>query len=402
MDAFKNYQALMSGIGENIQGQAENAKKSALFNAKSRTDDIVKTLGEAKVFISGKPLMAKVGKVLKAKLKERMKPREETSGEAAERRMGATDKEYEDYFKEPVEPPTVNAEVVPNNAGPSRLDALRDKIAQREKDAQKAKDDQQAQKDADDAAERRGAKDKDASGEEETFEMKDIGGGTGDGQEITNRAFDPTELDGDTVESNLADAAGGGGDIATGLEGGFNVSSDPVFSSVMSQTRGGNLQNPFANARQNKFNPQQEDGQSNSTPRSQPAEPETQPTADAPTSGSQAGVEAGGNEASIGGGAVAETDIDAASAAAKSVAEAAAKSAAEKAAGSAAAKLGGEEAGAGVLDAIPGADVIGLVVGGIMAAVAAHKAHKAEKDEENMAPAGNNTTISFQAGIGDD
>jgi len=401
MDAFKNYQALMSGIGENIQGQAENAKKSALFNAKSRTDDIVKTLGEAKVFISGKPLMAKVGKVLKARLKERMKPREETPGEAAERRMGATDKEAEEYFKEPVEPPTVNAEVVPNNAGPSRLDALRDKIAQREKDAQKAKDDQQAQKDADDAAERRGAKDKDASGEEETFEMKDIGGGTGDGQEITNRAFDPSEAEGNEV-SFAGETQATGGDIATGLEGGFNVSSDPVFSSVMSQTRGGNLQNPFANARQNKFNPQQEDGQSNSTPRSQPAEPETQPTADAPTSSSQAGVEAGGNEASIGGGAVAETDIDAASAAAKSVAEAAAKSAAEKAAASATAKLGGEEAGAGVLDAIPGADVIGLVVGGIMAAVAAHKAHKAEKDEESMAPAGNNTTISFQAGVGDD
>ena len=44
MDAFKNYQTLMSGIGENVAGQAANAKASALFNAKSRTDDIVKTL----------------------------------------------------------------------------------------------------------------------------------------------------------------------------------------------------------------------------------------------------------------------------------------------------------------------------------------------------------------------
>ena len=395
MDAFKNYQALMSGIGENVAGQAENAKKNALFNAKSRADEIVKKVGEAKLFISGKPLMGKVSKFLKSKLKERL---QETPGQGAERRLGVSDKDAEDYFKEPVEPPTVNAEAIPNNAGPSRLDALRDKIAQRAK----------SQKDADDAAERRGAKDPEPTGEEESFEMKDMGGGQNapGTTEVQNRAFDPNELDDETAESNLADAAGGGGDIATGLEGGFNAASDPVFSSVMSQTRGGNLQNPFANARQNKFNPQQEDGQSNSTPRSQPSEPDTQPTADAPTSGSQAGIEAGGNEASIGGGAVAETDIDAAadaaSAAAKSAAEAAAKAAAERAAGGAAAKLGTEEAGAGILDAIPGSDIIGVVVGGIMAAVAAHRSHKEEKDEENLAPAGNNTTISYQAGIGDD
>ena len=396
MDAFKNYQALMSGIGENVAGQAENAKKNALFNAKSRADEIVKTVGEAKLFISGKPLMGKVSKFLKSKLKERL---QETPGQGAERRLGVSDKDAEDYFKEPVEPPTVNAEAIPNNAGPSRLDALRDKIAQQEKDAQRAK----SQKDADDAAERRGAKDPEPTGEEESFEMKDMGGGQNapGTTEVQNRAFDPNELDDETAESNLADAAGGGGDIATGLEGGFNAASDPVFSSVMSQTRGGNLQNPFANARQNKFNPQQEDGQSNSTPRSQPSEPDTQPTADAPTSGSQAGMEAGGNEASIGG-AGGEDVADAAAAAAKSAAEAAAKAAAERAAGGAAAKLGTEEAGAGILDAIPGADIIGVVVGGIMAAVAAHKAHKEEKDEEDLAPAGNNTTISYQAGIGDD
>lgn len=383
MDAFKNYQALMSGIGENVAGQAANAKASALFNAKSRTDDIVKTLGEAKVFISGKPLMAKVGKVIKAKLKERIQQRPET--------------EPGKDIKEPVEPPEVNAEVTPNNAGPSRLDALKDKIAQRERNAQKAKDAEQAQKDADDSAEARGAKDKDASGEEESFEMKDMGGGGGEGQEIPNKAFDPSEAEGNEV-SFAGEGEAVGGDITTGLEGGFNAASDPVFTSVMSQTRGGNLQNPFANARQNKFNPQQEDGQSNTAPRSQPEEPETQSTADAPASSSQAGIEAGGGaeEASIGG--AGGEDM---AAAAKAAAEAAAKKAAE-AAGEAGGKLAGEEGAAGFLDAIPGADVIGVVVGGIMAAVAAHKAHKAEKDEEDLPGATNNTTISYQAGIGTD
>jgi len=63
MDAFKNYQALMSGIGENVAQEAKNAKTEALFNAKSRADEIVKTVGEAKMFISGKPLLNKVGKL---------------------------------------------------------------------------------------------------------------------------------------------------------------------------------------------------------------------------------------------------------------------------------------------------------------------------------------------------
>lgn len=390
MDAFKNYQSLMSGIGQNIAGEAANQKASALFNAKTRADEIAKTIGEAKLFISGKPLMAKVGKVLKAKFKERSK---EYLKKVKEGKPGGD-------IKEPVEPPEVNAEVTPNNAGPSRLDALKDKIAQRERNVRKAKEKEQAQKDADDSAERRGAKDKDASGEEESFEMKDMGGGNG--EEITNKAFDPSEADGNEV-SFAGEGEAVGGDIATGLEGGFNAASDPVFTSVMSQTRGGNLQNPFANARQNKFNPQQEDGQSNSAPRSQPTEPETQSTADAPGSSSQAGIEAGGGaeEASIGG-AGGEDLADSAVAAAKSAAEAAAKKAAGKLAEQAGGKLAGEEGATGFLDAIPGADVIGVVVGGILAAVSEHKAHVAEKAEESLAPASNFTTMSYQAGIGTD
>lgn len=392
MDAFKNYQSLMSGIGQNIAGEAANQKATAIFNAKSRADEIAKSIGEAKVFISGKPLMAKVGKVLKAKFNERSK---EYLKKFQEGKPGGD-------IKEPVEPPEVNAEVTPNDAGPSRLDALKDKIAQREYNVRKAKEKEQAQKDADDSAERRGAKDKDASGEEESFEMKDMGGGSGEGQEIQNKAFDPSEAEGNEI-SFAGEGEAVGGDIATGLEGGFNAASDPVFTSVMSQTRGGNLQNPFANARQNKFNPQQEDGQSNSAPRSQPAEPETQSTADAPASSSQAGIEAGGGaeEASIGG-AGGEDLADSAVAAAKSAAEAAAKKAAEKLAEQAGGKLAGEEGATGILDAIPGADVIGVVVGGILAAVSEHKAHLAEKAEQSLAPASNFTTMSYQAGVGTD
>ena len=54
----------MSGIGENVTQEAKNAKQRAIFNAKNRADEIVKTVGEAKVFISGKPIIKKVGQVL--------------------------------------------------------------------------------------------------------------------------------------------------------------------------------------------------------------------------------------------------------------------------------------------------------------------------------------------------
>ena len=398
----------MSGIGENVAQEAKNAKTEALFNAKSRADEIVKTVGEAKMFISGKPLLNKVGKVVKGKIQKSLKEGEqkfgklfkkpeETPGQGAERRLGVTDEEAEAYFKGPggnagvPEPPAVNADVTPNDAGPSRLDELRQKVANREKEAKDAKDAEQAEKDANDAAEARGAKDPAATGEEETIEMTDLGGGTG--AEIPNKAFDPASAEGGEVSFAGEGASTTGGDIA--LQGGFNAGSDPVFSSVMSQSRGQNLQNPFANARQNKFNPQREDGQSNSTPRSQPAEPETQPTADAPVTSTQAGTEAAGTEASATGG----LDADAA----KAAAEAAAKAAAKKAAEAGSEELAGGEAAGGILDAIPGGEVLGLLVGGIMAAVAAHKAHKAEEEEESAdkAPV-NPTTFSYQAGIGTD
>lgn len=357
MDAFRNYQNLMSGIGENVTQEAKNAKQRAIFNAKNRADEIVKTVGEAKVFISGKPIITKVGQVLKPRIKKAtddfIKQGEEKFGQLFKPRVGP--------------PPDVNATVTPNSAGPSRLDALRQDVADREKAAQNAKDAQASE----DSAVRRGAKDPEPTGGEETIEMDDIGASNA-GREIPNQAFDPSA-------SGVQESTTAGGDITSGLEGGFNAGSDPVFSSVMSQTRGGNLQNPFANARQNKFNPRQEDGQSNTTPRSTPAEPETQSTADAPMEGTQAGGDA----------------LDQVAQDAKIAAEATAKAAAKDA-------VGGEAVG-GILDAIPGAEAIGLAIGAIVAGVGAHRAHRAEeaeksKDKTPMNP----TSFSYQAGVGQD
>ena len=363
MDAFRNYQNLMSGIGENVTQEAKNAKQRAIFNAKNRADEIVKTVGEAKVFISGKPIIKKVGQVLKPRIKK-----------AADQFVKQGEEKFGQLFKPgggtgPPAAPDVNATVTPNSAGPSRLDALRNDVADRETAAQNAKNAQASE----DSAVRRGAKDPEPTGSEETIEMDDIGASNA-GREIPNQAFDPNAAGAGVEESTTA-----GGDITTGLEGGFNAGSDPVFSSVMSQTRGGNLQNPFANARQNKFNPRQEDGQSNTTPRSTPAEPETQSTADAPMEGTQAGGDA----------------LDQAAQDAKIAAEAAAKAAAKDAAG-------GEAVG-GILDAIPGAEAIGLAIGAIVAGVGAHRAHRAEEEEKSKDQSPMNpTSFSYQAGVGQD
>tara|TARA_R110000803_G_scaffold20238_4_gene52380 strand:+ start:70 stop:918 length:849 start_codon:yes stop_codon:yes gene_type:complete len=82
-----------------------------------------------------------------------------------------------------------------------------------------------------------------------------------------------------------------------------------------------------------------------------------------------------------------------------------AKVVATKAAG-AIAKGVGEEAGGeavgGVLDAIPGADIIGLLVGVVTTAIAAHKAHVAMKKQQGEQSPAINTNETFQAGVGTD
>jgi len=82
-----------------------------------------------------------------------------------------------------------------------------------------------------------------------------------------------------------------------------------------------------------------------------------------------------------------------------------AKVVAKKAAG-AIAKTVAEEAGGeavgGVLDAIPGADIIGLLVGAVTTAIAAHKAHVAMKKQQAEQSPAITTNETFQAGIGTD
>ena len=70
--------------------------------------------------------------------------------------------------------------------------------------------------------------------------------------------------------------------------------------------------------------------------------------------------------------------------------------------GKAAAEEGGGQATGGILDAIPGGEAIGVIVGAITAGIAAHKAHKAMRADANQPSAVNVVNSSFQSGIGTD
>ena len=64
------------------------------------------------------------------------------------------------------------------------------------------------------------------------------------------------------------------------------------------------------------------------------------------------------------------------------------------------AETGGEEAGLGVLDSIPFADIFGFLGGAILAGVEEHKMHKEERLEESQAGQGGQTGVTDQAGVG--
>ncbi len=361
MDAFKNYQNVLDTINQNAEQY--NAKLENDTNIKNRTDEIVKTLGEAKVFISGKSLGQKVSKLVKPTVDKKL-------NEAGEYVKGKI-QEGSDFLKEKLNQ-AVSGNAEEGGTGMTRMEALQDRL----KTAQQARDNAAQQAESDRAAEARGAKDpEDNSAFDEGTELKPITSGEAvGGQEVPNPAFDPDSLeDGDLIApSNPVSASGG-----------ITADSDPVFSSVMSQSRGQNLQNPFANARQNKFAPDQEDGQAQSTPRSAPAEPVEEVKAPEPGGGQNAPQE----------------NPDAVASDAKDIAEQDAKKVAIKETE----EEGGEEAGAGILDAIPGLDVLGVIGGAIMAGIAAHKAKVAERNEEKKLQSTNiPIQTTFQSGVGTD
>tara|TARA_R110002167_G_scaffold52019_2_gene150451 strand:- start:390 stop:1376 length:987 start_codon:yes stop_codon:yes gene_type:complete len=328
MDAFRNYEGVLNNINE--AAAQKNAVLDTMTNVKSRNDEIMKTVGEAKAVLTGRNIIQKVGKVLKPRIQKKL----DEAGEYVKSKVKAGTDEIKQKL---------NQTFKDNGAGPgeeSRLDALRAKVARQEQGRGEGTEMQEV-----------------APNQSMTSEL------TGDGQ--PNVAFDP-EAAGDfkllqpteTLQST----------------GGFDAGDAAQFNSTMAETRMGNFQNPVANLRANKFAPENEDSQSTTVPRSTPSNPDVQATPDPATApdGSRQVVKDGEK--------VGEKEVEG------DVGD-----------------VGGEEAAAGVLDAIPGLDVLGVIGGAVMAGVAEHKAKLAAiAGRTGQLQTQFSVGRTYQSGIGDD
>jgi len=198
----------------------------------------------------------------------------------------------------------------------------------------------------------------------------------------------------------------------------FDAWDRPWGGDTIAESRAGTFSNPLANARANLQNPAEQDSQNPMEPRSDPPSydesisdtTKTSPvdpdeTPEGPpkfNANSGDGDDALGNESQMSNvstkatGAGDTTDATAQEALDKQLADKMAKEAAEKVA-----VKGGEDAAAdaatGVLDAIPGLDVLGFIGGAILAGFQAKK----EKKEEGREDAGAGVaTQAIQIGVG--
>ncbi len=237
--------------------------------------------------------------------------------------------------------------------GPTRMENLQNQIADRERARASAR---RAQDEAD-GQERRGVGPNESGDLEEGTELQNIGGGGGASTTVPNPAFDPEASgDLDLLESSQTMAQSGG------------VQANAI-DNTLAQTRGQTFQSPMANQRANKFAPDQEDSQSSSTPRSAPPDNTVEP----PEPGG--GQSASNIEKNVVGKEEEEETGD----------------------------LVGDETTAGILDAIPGLDVLGVIGGAVMAGVSAHKAKVAGQIEKakTLDPS-LQLGSTYQAGLGMD
>ena len=338
MDAFRNYDSLLNDINEGTRNQ--NSKLAELTDRKIKTDEITKTLGEAKLFLSGKSLGEKVGKVLKPKIQKGLND----AGNFVKGKLEETGAAIKTKINQALTGPEREG------TGPTRMENLQNQIADRERARASAR---RVQDEAD-GQDRRGVGPNQSGDLEEGTELQNIRGGGG--TTVSNPAFDPEASgDVDLLESSQTMAQTGG------------VQANAI-DNTLAQARGQTFQSPMANQRANKFAPDQEDGQSSSTPRSAPPDNTVEP----PEPG-------GGQSASIEKKVVGKEE--------------------EEETGD----LAADETGAGILDAIPGLDVLGIIGGAVMAGVSAHKAKVAGQIEKakTLDPS-LQLGSTYQAGLGMD
>ena len=371
-DAFKNYSNLISGI--NADNQFKDSAVRAVAETKSKADEMGKTIGEVKSFLSGQHGGRAFAKNIKPILKKR-----------AERLAEKAKAELE-----------------------TRAQTLKQKIADRifqakQEAEQKLAQGRQAVQDR-----LNGDPSTDSSGEPANTDVKPP-----TQKETPGENEEPTE--GESGANN-----DGYDDWDKPYEGddAFDAWDTPWGGDTIAESRAGTFSNPIANSRANLQNPTAQDSQNPMEPRSEPPsyddsisdttttksspegeggdEPEPPPRFE-PTGGEGDGALSNesqmANVSTKATGAGSSTDATAQEALDKELADKMAREAGEKALAE-----GGEEAGLSIADAIPGLDVLSFIGGGILAAIEAHKQKKEEAVEEAGATGTPNQAV--QIGVG--
>ena len=393
-DAFKNYNALISGINE--ENQFRDSAVRAVADAKQKGDEMGKTIGEVKSFLSGQSGGKSFVKDIKPILKKR-----------AERLAQKAKAEIEARIKG-------KAQELSNRVAQARTEAEQ-RLSQGRQAVQDRFDGNgtpEANESTGDTTENPTQK---PSGDDN---VNDDAGNGGSGQ--AQDGYDDWDTPG------TGDAYENGGFDAWDTPGGWG-------EDTLAEGRAGTFSNPIANSRANLQNPAQQDSQNPMEARSEPpsydesfdastqekapgASPVEKPTdptppyeappkapnPNEPTGGEGDGAlsnesqmsnvapkATGAGDQSLGNTAKQQVEQSAKQSVEKSVEKTAVKTTAEE---------GGEEAGLSILDAIPGLDVLGFIGGGILAAIEAHKQRKEEREEEQGATGLANQAV--QVGVG--
>lgn len=366
-DAFKNYNNLISGL--NAANEFKDEGVRAVAETKAKADEIGKSLGEVKSFMAGthgaksfvkdiKPILKKRAKRLADRAKAEIESRIKGKVSEVKQRIQNAKENVEDRVSQAKE----NVESRLSGEAPSELDQPN---TQGENPLQNNQTDREenAEPEAEEIGEDAEA---DEFGEGATLQMTYFGDETKDNYEP------PDDDDFDDWDS-------------------------PWGEDTIAEGRAGTFSNPVANSRNAELNPSEADSQSlddlaNGTLKTTTFDG-TFPTAE--TSTENLGSTAGEATKAINSSTL---DTSLADDAAKTAVKTTVEKTVVKTAGKTAAEEAGGEAATGVLDAIPGLDILGFIGGAILTAIEAHKQRKEEREEEEGA--GQTPTQAVQVGVG--
>ena len=392
MDAFRNYNNLISGI--NADNQMRDSAVRAVADAKQKSDGMGKTLGEVKSFLSGQHGGRAFAKDIKPYLKQR-----------AERLAEKAKAEINSRIKSKVEQ-------VANRVKQARTEAEQ-RLAQGRQAVQNRLN---GTPEANENTGTENATQSEPAGENVNNEYDDWD--TPQGEDTNGGEAQDGYDDWDTPFTG-EEAGEGDADLQAR---GFDSWETKWGEDTIEESRAGTFSNPIANSRANLQNPSVQDSQNPMVDRSEPPSyeealddaptkdvnfadrneqdlqyadddgnaipaPKYEPNPNEPTGGSGDGALSNesqmSNVAPKASGAGSSTEAGTQDEIDKGLADQMAKQSV-KTGVDAGVEEGAAEGGLSVLDAIPGLDILGFVGGGILAAVEAHK----QKKEEGIEDAG--------------